>query len=149
MTNQKLTPQQSRFVLEFAELLEPKTAALRAGYRPKDAARRAQELLNNPRIIDELYRVIESCATKLLPNRAFFTKKLLDIIAYASLADPQHGGKPVDPTLALRALDLLSKYCREASSDGSKSKPASETDNAEQGPDIRVLCIENLDENKI
>ena len=119
---------------------------LKAGYSRERAARQCEEMLNNPRIIDEINRRAEQRTHRLNADRAFIVKKLLDIVnastAYEEILDksgtPTGRTRLVDTASALRALDALSKLCIQ-------SEYFTNT-LCTQPP---ILCIENLDNQKI
>ena len=115
--NSNITTLQQKFINEFVQTLDPEQSARKAGYTRKDAARRARELLANPKILSAINEKIDSLALQLQPPKAFFAKKFLDIIHTTTAEEAvldRSGGltgktKIADAASALRALDALNK----------------------------------------
>lgn len=143
-----LTQQQQRFVKNYIETLDATKSALNAGYSAATAKTKAIELLKNPAILAEIHANIESSAQTLKISDAYIVKKLLQIIN-STYEEPQPqainasiGVKTrfKDVSVALRAVDILAKITERQKGENTCSKP----DNG-----IRVMCIENLNEDKI
>ena len=146
MTNDStLTALQSKFIDEYIKTLNPRQSAINAGYSKSNAAYRAAELLKNPRIVAEIHARIESLPDSLVVTKSFIVKKLLQIVAHTAVEEAvtDKNGAPTgqvrlkDAAVALRALDMLAKcYVPE---------PTQNPD----GDGVRLMFIENLDEEKI
>ena len=143
----QLTQQQRRFAANYAQTLDPIKSALDAGYKRNSAKSRANELLKNPRVILEINAQIDFLASTFQITNAFIVKKLLQIISATSESEvitdkngnPTGGIKLKDPAVALRAVDCLFKlFCRESTEQ-----------TAQIADSVRVMCIENLNEEKI
>lgn len=138
-----LTPSQLRFVDAYIETLDPLKSAATAGYSKDTLKDRAKELLKNPRVLAKIHERIEQLPAALRVNKAFIVKKLLDIVSSASspeeIFDKQgnpSGSKIKDAATALRALDALARCC-------------AKNGEIQQSSDVRVLCIENLNDSKL
>jgi len=149
MNNKKpLTPHQKRFAYNYAQSLDPTKSAVNAGYKATTAKERANELLKNPQILDEIHAQIDFAAKTLRINSAFIVKKLLQIISNTSEIEPivDKSGVPTganklrDAAVALRAVDCLSKLFLKESDE--TPLPISENG-------VRIMCIENLNDEKI
>lgn len=143
-----LTPQQRRFISEYATDLDASKAAQKAGYKSDTAHLRAKELLQNPIISAEIHAEIEKTAQTLNVSPAFIVKKLLQIIKISSTEEPilDKTGTPTglnrlhDGAVALRALDSLIRFFE---------RQKSETRTEIGSENVRIMCIENLDDAKI
>ena len=143
-----LTPQQRRFIAEYACAPDSCKAAQKAGYKPDKAKIKGKELLKDPYIMAEIHSEIEKKALTLDITPAFFVKSLLQIIKFSSEEELilDKTGSPTgftrlrDPAITLRALDLLSKFYGKQQPE---TQATLETDN------VRIMCIENLDESRI
>ena len=143
-----LTQQQRRFVKNYAETLDAVKSATDAGYSTSGIKTKAAELLKNPIILDEIHATIEKSAQSLKISDAYIIKKLLQIINSTS-EEPQTTTdnevsstktKFKDASVALRAVDILAKIMERQKADNA---PSTSENNA------RVICIENLNEDKI
>ena len=146
--NNPLTPQQRRFAQYYAQSLDPTKSAIKAGYKAVSAKEKAIELLKKPKVLAEIHAQIDFLANALIVNNAYIVKKLLQIISNTSEFEPivDKSGTPTganklrDAAVALRAIDCLSKfYLKET---GENSAPESENG-------VRIMCIENLNDEKI
>ncbi len=143
-----LTLKQHRFVKNYAETLDAVKAATEAGYSTTRIKTKAAELLKNPVILDEIHATIENSALTLKISDAYIVKKLLQIIN-STTEEPQTSARSEysptntkfkDASIALRAVDILAKVMERQKAD---NKPSTGENNA------RVICIENLNEDKI
>ena len=143
-----LTQQQRRFARIYAQTLDPAKSAIKAGYKATSAGEKSIELLSNPAILDEIHAQIDFQAKTLRINNAFIVKKLLQIISSTSEIEPvfDKAGNPTganklrDASVALRAVDCLFRtFAKETG-----ETPANTAENA-----VRIMCIENLNEDKI
>lgn len=143
----KLTELQKKFVNEFVRSLNPLESCKKAGYAEKNINYTMADLMHSERVRAVIEHKIEESVLQLMPCRAFFVKKLLDIITAATATEEvldRSGNatgktKLADASVALRALEALAKYF-----------PAESTDNAVQDSSEReFLCIENLDTERI
>lgn len=143
-----LTQQQRRFVKNYAETLDAVKSATDAGYSTSSIKTKAAELLKNPIILDEIHATIEKSAQSLKISDAYIIKKLLQIINSTSEEPQTTTGNEVsstktkfkDASVALRAVDILAKIMERQKADNA---PSTSENNA------RVICIENLNEDKI
>lgn len=142
-TANPLTPSQLRFVDAYIETLDPLKSAAAAGYAKDTIKDRAKELLKDPRVLAKIHERIELLPAALRINKAFIVKKLLDIVKSASSPEESFdkqgnpsGPKIKDAATALRALDALARCC-------------AQNGEIQQGGDVRVLCIENLNDAKL
>lgn len=143
-----LTQQQRRFVKNYAETLDAVKSATDAGYSTSGIKTKAAELLKNPIILDEIHATIEKSAQSLKISDAYIIKKLLQIINSTSEEPQTTTGNEVsstktkfkDASVALRAVDILAKIMERQKADNA---PSTSENNA------RVICIENLNEDKI
>ena len=112
-TNERpVTSQQRRFLSEYADSLDARSSALKAGYSAKSAITQARELLGREKYLKALDEIITQKAMALEICPAFVVKKYLELIFWAS-ADSE---TPKDPVLLLRALDGLCKHLNRATS---------------------------------
>lgn len=143
-----LTQQQRRFVKNYAETLDAVKSATEAGYSPSGIKTKAAELLKNPVVLNEIHATIEKSAHTLKISDAYIIKKLLQIINSTSEEPQTTTGNEVsstktkfkDASVALRAVDILAKIMERQKADNA---PSTGENNA------RVICIENLNEDKI
>ena len=146
----KLSTMQIAFVNAFIDSVNPTQSAIKAGYSANDAKRRARELLQNPKIVEAINAKIEQSAQSFAVCKCFFVKKLLEIIDSTTRQEDvlDRSGNPTgklklnDAGAALRALDALARCFEDRrGANVSQSQPTQDIS--------AVLCIENLDENKI
>ena len=143
-----LTPQQRRFINEYAASLNTEKAAEKAGYKPENVKARIKELLSDPIVIAEIHAEIEKTAISLNVCNAFIVKKLLQIITFSSEKEAilDKSGEPTgfyrlrDAAVALRALDSLTRIFE---------RQKAETSPLADSSGVKIMCIENLDESKI
>lgn len=143
-----LTPQQRRFICEYANSLNADKAAQKAGYKSETAKAKIKELLQDPLITAEIHAEIEKTASTLNVSVAFIVKKLLQIITFSSekeavldkTGEPTGAQRLRDAAVALRALDSLARIYE---------RQKDETSATIDSQSVRIMCIENLDENKI
>lgn len=141
-----LTKQQKAFITEYIRVLDPKEAALKAGYSKSCAKRQGESLLKSEKIIKAIDTALNKQAQTLQVSKAYIVKRLISIIEF-SLAqeeicdkDGNKTGKTKlrDTQSSLRALDFLCKHLGMASPD----------DNA-ASCEPKITFIDNLNENKI
>ena len=145
----KLTELQKKYVSEFIKSLNPFESCKKAGYAEKNINSALTELLGSERVRAVIEHKIEESAQNLTPCKAFFVKKLLDIVNATTASEEvfdRSGNvtgktKLADASVALRALEALSKYFPAEISDQNSDK------NSDSGRGF--LCIENLDTEKI
>lgn len=101
-----ITTQQRRFLTEYAESLDARNAALKAGYTAKSALLQARELLGREKYLRALEEIIAQKVTALEVCPAFIVKKYLQLVSWAS----GDGTVPEDAPILLRALDGLCKH---------------------------------------
>lgn len=143
----KLTLQQARFVDAYLETLDPVLSARRAGYSKSGLVMRAHALLSNPKILAELNSRLTQHAKTLKVTKGFIVKNLLAIIENTAAIEPvlDKSGAPTgqtklkDASVALRALESLAKHSLAADSIQETAASASP----------QIICVENLDDNKI
>jgi len=141
-----LTPLQKRFTEEYIKDLNPEKAAIRAGYSKANAYTRAEALLNDPYIVEEIKRLIKSQTQKLRVEKSYIIEKLLNIAEFSLTVEEvlDKNGNPTgikkfrDTAAGMKALELLGKHSASLESH-------SDVDN--ETPKINI--INNLDENKI
>ena len=143
-----LTPQQQLFVENYIETLDAVLSVEKAGYKSVSAKKKASELLSNPKILAEIHSQVEKCTNSLNVTQAFIVKKLLQIISVSAQTEAvidkagnrTGSNKLHDATTALRAVDILSRYFE-------RKKPENTKCESEDG--VKIMCIENLCEDKI
>ena len=112
-----LTKTQHDFVDYYINTLNPKEAAILAGYPTEEAEEYGRSLINNKRIISEVKKQLKQNAQNLYVTRSYIVSKLLDIIEFSVEEEeiltkdgsPTGKSKLRDTTCALRALMSLSK----------------------------------------
>ena len=80
----KLTELQKKFVNEFIRSLNPFESCKNAGYAEKNIKSAIAELLRSERVRTVIDRKIEESVASLTPCKAFFVKKLLEIVNYST-----------------------------------------------------------------
>ena len=113
-----VTTQQRRFLTEYAECLDARSAALKAGYTAKSALLQARELLGREKYLRTLDEIIAQKAAALEVCPAFVVKKYLQLIFWAT----GEGSVPQDPPILLRALDGLCKHLSRGDFEGASAE---------------------------
>ena len=118
----KLTQRQRRFVAAYIDCLEPREAALTAGYKPRGAARLGERLLTRRPVVEAMARLArdrsaETGGPSRSPiTRTWITEELTELYGTvkACLTAPgESGGKaPSGAALqsVIRTLELLIKH---------------------------------------
>lgn len=143
----QLTPQQKNFVSEYIRSLDGEKAVKSAGYKTKNAANFAQELLDKDYIIQEIKNQLEHQIETLNVSKGYVIKKLLQIAEFSLTEeeildkDGSYTGKKKlrDSSAGLKALESLCKYL------GFTNSKDEENDYKE----AKIITISNLDDNKI
>ena len=138
-----LNQKQKDFVEYYILTLNPKEAAIMAGYPEEKAIKKGHSFLKNKRISERIKERMAFYASNLYITNSFIVNKLLEIIDFSLEKEfvlnkdgtESDRCKYRDITSALKALIFLSKFTNE-------STKKSETFE-------RELSIENLDIEKI
>ena len=142
----ELTKQQKTFIHEYIRTLDPKEAAIKAGYQKGRAKLQGELLLKKDSVLKELNSLLKRQANSLQVGKAYVVQRLLNIIEFSLEEEDildKEGNKTgktklKDTQSCLRALDYLCKHLGMASSDNP---------NSENEP--RITFIDNLNEKKI
>lgn len=142
----KLTKQQKTFIHEYIRSLDPKEAAIKAGYQKGRAKLQGELLLKKDSVLKKLNSLLKRQANSLQVGKAYVVQRLLNIIEFSLEEEDildKEGNKTgktklKDTQSCLRALDYLCKHLGMASSDNP---------NSENEP--RITFIDNLNEKKI
>ncbi len=106
MDKDNININQKKFLENYARTLDAEHSAHLAGYKNKNSVTNVKKILDDPKKINFLNKIIKQSAQKLEITKAFVVQKYLKIIEYAFFED-ENGLK--EPQLALRALDGLCK----------------------------------------
>ena len=134
MSKENINNNQKKFLENYARTLHAEHSAHLAGYKNKISVTNVKKILDDPKKISMLNKIIKQSADKLEITKAFIVQKYLKIIEYAFFED-ENGLK--EPQLALRALDGLCKQLSCPKYEDLKSKKSI------------FESIEGLDPNKI
>lgn len=138
-----LTQQQKKFVSEYIKSLDAELSAKKAGYKSKELKTVIEHLLSNNFVINEIKHQLKSHITSLRVHKSYVVHKLLEIAEFSleeeDILDKDGGftgkRKLRDATVGLRALESLCKHLGFSSN--------------EEMPEMKIITINNLDENKI
>lgn len=141
-----LTQQQKTFVSEYIKTLDAELSAKNAGYKSKDLKIVTEKLLSNNSVIKEIKNQLKKHISSLRVHKGYVIQKFLEIAEFSleeeDILDKDGGytgkRKLRDATVGLRALEYLCKYL------GFSSKPGDES-----MPEMKIITINNLDEDKI
>lgn len=141
-----LTKQQKAFIHEYIRSLDPKEAAIKAGYQKSRAKQQGDLLLKKDSILRELNSLLKKQASSLQVGKAYVVQRLLNIIEFSLEEEDildKEGNKTgktklKDTQSCLRALDYLCKHLGLASSEAQAN---------ENEP--RITFIDNLNEKRI
>ena len=106
MNKENININQKKFLEHYAKTLDAEQSAHAAGYKNKVSVTNVKKILDDPKNLKELDKIVQKNAKKLEITKAFIVQKYLRIIEYAFFED-ENGLK--EPQLALRALDGLCK----------------------------------------
>ena len=106
MNKENININQKKFLEHYARTLDAEHSARLAGYKNQISVTNVKKILDDPKKIGMLNKIIKQNADKLEITKAFIVQKYLKIIEYAFFED-ENGLK--EPQLALRALDGLCK----------------------------------------
>jgi len=106
MDKEEINANHKKFLEYYAKTLNARQSAQLAGYKSENGISSVKKILDNPKKVFELEKIIAKSISKLEVTKAFVVKKYLKIIEYAFFED-ENGLK--DPQLGLRALDGLCK----------------------------------------
>lgn len=141
-----LTKQQKIFVSEYIKSLDAELSAKNAGYKSNDLKVSAERLLSNNSVIKEIKIQLKNHISSLRVHKGYVIHKLLEIAEFCledeEILDKDGGytGKKRlrDATVGLRALEALCKHL------------GFDYRDSEDGmPEMNIITINNLDENKI
>lgn len=141
-----LTKQQKTFVSEYIKSLDAELSAKNAGYKSSDLKISAERLLSNNSVIKEIKFQLKNHISSLRVHKGYVIHKLLEIAEFCledeEILDKDGGytGKKRlrDATVGLRALEALCKHL------------GFDYRDSEDGmPEMNIITINNLDENKI
>lgn len=141
-----LTKQQKIFVSEYIKSLDAELSAKNAGYKSSDLKVSAERLLSNNSVIKEIKFQLKNHISSLRVHKGYVIHKLLEIAEFCledeEILDKDGGytGKKRlrDATVGLRALEALCKHL------------GFDYRDSEDGmPEMNIITINNLDENKI
>lgn len=99
-------PKHQRFVEEYLIDLDPRKAAIRAGYSEKSALITGKELLSRPAVIDAVTAATKARSERTLSTSDSVIVSLEEIVRRCM--DPDD--KRFRPSEAIRALELLGKH---------------------------------------
>ncbi len=108
MEKTPLTPQQRQFLINYAQSLDTRQSAQKAGYKAPGGITQAEKLLKNPHHRAQLDAITEEKALKYDICKAYVVKKYLEIMRGA-LSPKNSESAPQDAALALRALDSMAR----------------------------------------
>lgn len=141
-----LTKQQKIFIEEYIKSLNGAVSAQKAGYKSDDYKATSEKILSNNFVIKEIKSQLKKQIFSLRVHKGYVVQKLLEIAEFSleeeEILDKDGGftgkRKLRDATVGLKALEYLSKYL------GFNQKDADENT-----PEMRIITINNLDEDKI
>lgn len=141
-----LTQQQKIFVSEYIKTLDAVLSAQKAGYKSNDLKSITERLLSNNFLIKEIKDQLKCHISSLRVHKGYVIHKLLEIAEFSleeeEILDKDGGytgkRKLRDATVGLRALEALCKQL------GFSPK-----DSDEATSEMKIITINNLDENKI
>lgn len=119
MNKENININQKKFLEHYARTLDAEHSARLVGYKNQISVTNVKKILDDPKKIGMLNKIIKQNADKLEITKAFIVQKYLKIIEYAFFED-ENGLK--EPQLALRALDGLCKQLGGAKCEDIKSK---------------------------
>ena len=142
----RLTQQQTRFVIEYIKSLDGELSAQKAGYKSKDLKSISNTLLSNKLVINEIKEQLKNQISSLRVNKGYVIQKLLQIAEFSleeeEILDKEGnltGKKKLrDTSAGLKALESLCKYL------------GFNSDNEEtEYRQAKIITISNLDDDKI
>ncbi len=108
MENTPLSAQQRQFLLNYADTLDARQSAQKAGYKAPGGITQAEKMLERERCRIQLNAIIEEKAAKYDICKAYVVKKYLEIIKHA-LSPKNAENPPQDVALALRTVDCMAR----------------------------------------
>ncbi len=106
MDKENINNNQKKFLEHYAKTLDAEQSAHLAGYKNQTSVTNVKKILDDPKKLKQLNKIIQQNAQKLEITKGYIVQKYLKIIEYAFFED-ENGLK--EPQLALRALDGLCK----------------------------------------
>lgn len=101
-----VNPKHQRFVEEYLVDLDPRKAAIRAGYSEKSSLITGKELLSRPAVIDAVAAATKARSERTRSNSDSVITNLEEIVRRCMDLDD----KRFKPSEAIRALELLGKH---------------------------------------
>ena len=141
-----LTQQQKDFVSEYIKTLDAELSAKNAGYKSKDLKAVSDRLLSNDFVINEIKSQLKCHISSLRVHKGYVIHKLLEIAEFSleeeEILDKDGGytgkRKLRDASVGLKALEALCKHL------GFNTK-----DDEQDVPEMKIITIKNLDDDKI
>ncbi len=117
----KASERRQRFAAAYLDCLDPRQAALAAGYGARGAERHGQRLLADRRVVEAIARMTRAAKDAVEPARELITRdwitreltELYEMVKACLKAAGEAGGKPPSGAAlqnVIRALDLLIKH---------------------------------------
>ena len=122
MAEKALTPREERYCQEYTVCYVATTAAIRAGYSTKNAAKQGSKLMKDPRILRRIHEIQKELVEQLGITREKIVLQLMELVNICMAAKPvmrwnyvthrmeECGEYVVDSKGAARALELLGRY---------------------------------------
>lgn len=122
MAETELKAREERFCQEYTVCYVGSTAAVRAGYAEKTAAKQACKLLKDPRILARIREIQKELAERLMLSRELIVTRLMAVADMCMAAKPvmvwstekhawvESGTYQIDAKGATRALEALGRY---------------------------------------
>ena len=122
MADKPLTPREERFCQEYTVCYVATTAAIRAGYSPKTAAKQGCKLLKDPRILRRIGEIQKELFDQLGVTRERIVLELMDVVSMCKAAKPvmqwnyithqmeETGEYQIDAKNVVKALEAVGKF---------------------------------------